>query len=509
MIIPALAGFMVFYALFGNYFPGIWHHNGVSLEYLVQVLYFSDRGIWGLVTGISATVIASFIILGSVLFATGGGKAFIDLSCYIVGNAYGGAAKLATVASSLFGMISGSGSANVATTGAFTIPLMKRIGYSPEFAAAVESTASEGGQLMPPIMGAACFIMAEILGIPYSQVALSALLPAILFYFGVFLSVHLEAKKRNYRGVPRNEIPSLKSILYYKNSLPIFLPVFTVITFFILGYTPVSCAMRAILVAVVFYLISDIRNLKNRILVLLEGFTQSSKDMLSVIALIACAQILLSLIATTGIGVKFTNIIIALGRNNLMLAGVFAMIGTTILGMGLPTTAAYLLGAAVMGPALIRLGIPPLAAHFFIFYYACCSGLTPPVCGTVYIGAAIAGADWLKTAWIAVRLAIGGYLVPFMFLTSPALLLVGSWQEIIQSAMSSIVGIFAMSIGGMGYLLTSISLPSRCLFGISGILMIHPATTSDYWGAALLAVGLFVHFYKNRKGRLDIVSDSN
>lgn len=504
IIIPGLACLMIIYALFGKYFPGVWHHNGVSLEYLVEVLFFSDRGIWGLVTGISATVIASFIIFGSVLFSTGGGKTFIDLSCYLVGNSYGGAAKIATVASSLFGMISGSGSANVATTGAFTIPLMKRVGYAPEFAGAVEAAASEGGQIMPPILGAACFIMAEILGESYARIALSALLPAILYYFGVFFSIDLEARKRKYRGVPTSEIPPLKSILYYKNSLPVFLPVLTLIAFFLLGYTPVSCAMRAIFVAVVFYLAFDIKNTKRKVLLLLDALARSSKDMLPVIGLIACAQIILSLIAVTGIGVKLTNVIIEIGKNNMTLAGVLAMVGTTILGMGLPTTAAYLLGAAIMSPALIHLGAQPLAAHFFIFYYACFSGMTPPVCPTVYIGATIAGSNWLKTAWIAMRLAVGGYLVPFIFLQSPALLLIGKWYEIVQAAATSIAGIVALSICSMGYIRFSISPLSRFFFCISGILLLHPGTKTDLLGCVLLAINLFGNVYKSKKGGLNM-----
>lgn len=499
--IPLLSMFAVAYALFGPYFPGIWKHSGVSLNYIIEVLFLSDRGLWGLVTGISATIIAMFMIFGAVLFTTGGGKAFMDLATCMTGNSYGGAAKLAAVASGLFGMISGSAAANVATTGAFTIPLMKRLGYAPEFAAGVESSASSGGQIMPPIMGAAAFIMAEILAMSYSKLALSAIIPSLLFYYGVLCAVHFESKKMNYRGIPREEIPPFHEVIHYKNSLAVFVPIGVLLFFFFAGYTPVSCAMRALVAAVILYLGVAPKEFLPRVKVLIDGLAEASKDMLSVIALIACAQILLTMIGLTGVGVKFTNIIISIGGSNIILAGICAMCGTMLLGMGLPTVAAYLLGSAVMAPALIKLGVEPIAAHFFIFYYSIFAGITPPVCGTVFIGAAIAQANWLKTAWVAIRLSIGAYIVPFMFLMSPALLLVGPPGEIIRCAITAAIGIFAMSAGGMGYMLTRCNLFERILLFVGGILLVEPKLITDIMGISMCALVVVSQVVKRRQER--------
>lgn len=499
LAIPMLALLFILYALCGKFFPGTWQHQGVGIDYVAEILFFSDRGLWGIVTGISASMIAVFMIFGGVLFATGGGKSFIDLSCSLTGASYGGAGKLAAVASGLFGMISGSAAANVATTGAFTIPLMKRLGYAPEFAGGVESSASSGGQIMPPIMGAAAFIMADSLGMKYNDIALAALIPSMLFYFGVIVSIHYESKKMNYRGLPPEEIPRLRDVLYWRNSSPIFVPLLVLIVYFAMGYTPVSCALRALIVAAVLYLALAPREFAKRVVTLLNALVEACKDMLPILALIATAQIVLSMIGLTGVGIKFTDIIISLGRQNIILSGICAMIGTMLLGMGLPTVAAYLVAAAVMAPALIKLGVVPIAAHFFIFYYSIFAGITPPVCGTVYVGAAIANANWLKTAWVAIRLSIGAYLAPFMMLLSPALLLVGTTMEVVQAVCTSTVGIFALSIGGMGYFIIGVSVVERLLFCVGGLLLVVPDGLTDILGVGCIALGMVSHLYRRKK----------
>ena len=497
--IPILAALFVIYALFGQYFPGTWQHQGVGVDYVAEILFLSDRGLWGIVTGISSSMIAVFMIFGGILFATGGGKSFIDLSCSLTGASYGGAGKLAAVASGLFGMISGSAAANVATTGAFTIPLMKRLGYASEFAGGVESSASSGGQIMPPIMGAAAFIMADSLGMRYNELALAALIPSLLFYFGVIVSIHYESKRMNYRGLPPEEIPKLRDVLYWRNSAPIFVPLGVLIAYFAMGYTPVSCALRALIVATVLYLVMKPSEFKARVMTLLNALVDACKDMLPILALIATAQIILSMIGLTGVGIKFTDIIIRLGRQNIILSGICAMLGTMLLGMGLPTVAAYLVAAAVMAPALIKLGVVPIAAHFFIFYYSIFAGITPPVCGTVYVGAAIANANWLKTAWVAIRLSIGAYLAPFMMLLSPALLLVGTTSEIIQSICTSTVGIFALSIGGMGYFMINATIIERLMFCAGGLLLVTPDGMTDLIGVACLALAFLSHLIRKKR----------
>jgi TRAP-type uncharacterized transport system fused permease subunit len=276
-------------------------------------------------------------------------------------------------------------------------------------------------------------------------------------------------------------------------------PIGVLLFFFFAGYTPVSCAMRALGAAVVLYLIVAPREWGARIRVLVDGLASASRDMLSVIALIACAQVLLAMIGLTGVGVKFTNIIISVGGSNILLAGICAMLGTMLLGMGLPTVAAYLLASAVMAPSLIKLGVEPIAAHIFIFYYSIFAGITPPVCGTVFIGAAIAGADWIRTAWVAIRVSLGAYIVPFMFLLSPALLLVGTTGEIIHCTVTAAFGVFAMSAGGMGYLLTRAGVPERLLLFVGGLLMVEPTLVTDIVGGILFLVAVIVQIFKTMR----------
>ena len=395
------------YAMFGKYIPGTWGHNGITFRNLLTTLVYSDRGVWGSITGTSATIIATFVIFGSVLFSTGGGQTFIDAANALTGRATGGAAKLATISSALFGTVSGSAGANVATTGAFTIPMMKRLGYKKEFAAAVECSASSGGQIMPPVMGAGAFIMADLLGMPYLGIAAAAVLPAVMYYLGVFVAIDCAARRYHYKGLAEEDMVSLREVFYYKKSLPVFLPILLLIVFFISGYTAVTCASYALIAAIILFLAVEPKECKQRLHMLFDGFIASAKSMLTTLSLIACAQILVCLISVTGIGVKFSGLIMEIGGGHMFLAGLMAMIATMILGMGMPTVAAYVLAASVIAPALVRVGVVPVAAHFFVFYYAIFAGLTPPVCGTVFIGAAMAESNWLKTAWDAIRISIG------------------------------------------------------------------------------------------------------
>ena len=500
--IPVMAIIAIAYAVFGKMIPGTWGHNGIAFNNLITTLVYSDRGIWGSITGTSATIIATFVIFGSVLFSTGGGQTFIDVANALTGRSTGGAAKLATIASGLFGSVSGSAGANVATTGAFTIPMMKRLGYKTEFAAAVECSASSGGQIMPPVMGAGAFIMADLLGAPYLTIAAAAILPAIMYYFGVFFAIDCAARRYHYSGLNEEDMIPLKEVLYYKKSLPVFLPLLLLIFFFMHGYTAVTCASYSLIAVVVLFIAVEPKEYKQRLHMLFDGFVSSAKSMLTTLSLIACAQILVCRISVTGIGVKFSGLIMELGGNNMFLAGIMAMIATMILGMGMPTVAAYVLAASVIAPALVRVGVVPIAAHFFVFYYAIFAGLTPPVCGTVFIGSAMAGSNWLKTARYAMSISIGAFVVPFMFLFSPALLLVGAKAEIIRCSITCLAGMIALASAGMGFLVRELKVWERTVLAAIGLLLIDPTIATDILGVGGLAVMAIFVWLTNRKRTL-------
>lgn len=498
--VPILSIIGLAYCLLGKYIPGSFGHAGFKFNRLIEIVCFTDRGIFGSVTGISATIIATFVIFGGILFATGGGETFINLASLVAGNFAGGAAKMASVASGLFGMISGSSAANVATTGAFTIPMMKRMGYSNEFSGASEAAASSGGQIMPPIMGAGAFIMADMLGMTYKEIALAAIIPSLLFYFGVIWGIDCYAKRYHYKGIPREELPSAKEVLALKKCLPVFLPIGTLIVLFFMGFTAVYCAAYSIVVAVVLYVLFNLKDLKGCFMTLINGLATATKDMLSVISLIACSQILIAMISVSGIGVKFTKIIVTLGGDSMLLAGICALVATMILGMGMPTVAAYILAGSVIAPAMIQIGVEPLAAHFFVFYYAIFAGLTPPVCGTVFVASAMADSNWVKTAFISIRLSIGAFLVPFILIFNPGMILIGSTAQIIQTSVSALFGIAALGAGSMGYLTRELNWFERAILCAAGLCMVHPGTLSDVIGVGVtIAMYVFVKVSGKKK----------
>ena len=438
-LFPALALVFLAYAYFGPLVPGAWAHRGLSLELISEILYSTDRGIWGLVTGVSATVIAMFIIFGSTLLKTGGGQTFMDLALYLSGRFTGGGAKVATVASSLFGTISGSAAANVATTGTFTISMMRKLGYRRSFAAAVEAVASSGGQIMPPIMGAGAFIMAEFLGVPYYEVALAAVIPAVLYFTSCFAAIHFEAKRSGYGVVDKTDIPRPRDFLHWRRSLPVFGPLALLIGLLVMGYTPTTGAFWATVALMVSYLaLGGIDSLGRRLYDLLDGLVLAGRGLVTVAILIACSQIILAMIAGTGVGVKFSALIISLAQDYLLLSLLLAMGIAMVLGMGLPTSAAYILAAAVVAPALVRLDLLPMQAHLFVFYFAILSGITPPLCATVFISAAMAEANWLKAALLSLRLALAAFIVPFLLVYHPELILVGDPMRIALAAVTGL-----------------------------------------------------------------------
>jgi TRAP transporter 4TM/12TM fusion protein len=512
ILFPILTAFFLLYAYLGPYIQDIpiigswlsyWGHRGFSVPYIIQIMFLSDQGLWGFVTGISATIVAMFIIFGAFILFTGGGETFIDLAVWSTGRFFGGAAKVAVVASGFFGMISGSAVANVATTGTFTIPMMKRLKYGNEFAGAVEATASSGGQITPPIMGAGAFIMAEMLEISYLKVALCAAIPAYLYYLGCFSAVHFESLRRNLERVPPTEIKPLKEIMRPSRSVPLLGPIAILLALLLQGYTPETSAFWAIAVAVVLYLlsVSHFREVRERIGRLLKGMEDAGRSMIKVVPLLVCANIIISLINITGIGVKLSEFIIAIAGEQEFLALLLAAAVTLILGMGVPTTAAYLLAAAVIAPSLKNMGFEPIAVHLFIFYFAILSAITPPVCAAVYVGAGIAQADWVKTAWISMRLALVEYIVPFIFIYNTSLLLLGPVGTILLSLITATIGVSMIGCATMGYLAGPMNPFMRLALLIGSIMCITPGLRSDLAGLGIMAL---VYAYQKIQARKNL-----
>ncbi|MBN1833813.1 MAG: TRAP transporter permease, partial [Deltaproteobacteria bacterium] len=450
-VLPAIGIITILYAFLGPHLPDLFAHRGFSLEYIIETLYMSTAGIWGTVTGVSATILSGFLIFGSVLFYTGGGEIFVDLAKAIAGRSYGGPAKVSCISSALFGTISGSAVANVVVDGVFNIPLMKKLGYKPEFAAAVEATASTGGQLMPPVMGAGAFIMAEFLSVPYVQVALAAAIPALLYYLGVASSVHFAARRLNLERLPRDVIPPMRRTL--PKSASLFVPVTLLIYLMLSGRDPTTSVLWATGTSVVLYLVTarSLLMLRQRAWNLVVALETGGKSIVLVAGLCACAQIVIGMVNLSGLGIKMTEMILGLSMGIEFLALFFTMIVCLILGMGLPTTAAYVLAASVAGPALIKLGVIPMAAQLFVFYFAIISAITPPVCAATYAAVAIARSRFWQTGWVAVRMGLAGFMVPFLFVYVSNLLLIGSPLEVFWNSLVSALGVMAMAGAAMGY----------------------------------------------------------
>jgi TRAP transporter 4TM/12TM fusion protein len=449
LVFPFMVAAGLAYALLGQYVPGRLGHRGFDIEFVTETLLLGDLGFWGSLVGIAATVIAAFTLFGSFLLHTGGGQAFMDLALRISGRSTGGAAKIATVASSIFGMVSGSSVANVATTGNFTIPLMKRLGYPPALAGGVEAVASTGGQLAPPIMGAAAFIMAEILGIEYIRIAAAAILPAALFYLGVFVTVHIIARENSLGQVPDSEIPSWRAVLQWRRMVPI-LAAFGGLAYGIVqGYSLQTAVFYGIIGTVAGLVASRIGQSRATgepmVAQLAKALDDGGKGMVIVGILLAGAQVLVAMINLTGVGITLSSMIVGEGALPVLVIGLIVAVVCMIMGMGIPTTAAYVLVAATLAPALIKIGVAPLTAHMFVFYYATLSVITPPVCVAVFVAAGIAHTPWWSVARNAVMLGAVTYVIPFLFLLYPAMLEEGSPLRFAEAAVSGTVFVLAFA----------------------------------------------------------------
>lgn len=568
--IVVIAGLFILYAFLGPWIPGRLAHRGVDVADLVQHLFFTTEGVFGIPLGVSSTFIFLFILFGAYLEKTGLGQYFIDLANSIAGRQAGGPAKVAVLSSGLMGTVSGSSVANVVGTGSFTIPMMKRLGYKGEFAGAVEATASTGGQLMPPIMGAAAFLMSEMTGVPYVRIIGAALIPAILYYFGVWAGVHFEAKKLGLRGLRKDELPSLKDIFFKRGYL--MLPLVGIVWLLVSGFTPMLAAFYAIILSIAaavlgwwaplpvgamlvlfavlrpalgippegadgllkyftemtpmgallvlgavmlgFLIMRKKPNLGAREIV--AGLESGARGAIGVLAATACAGIIIGVVTKTGLGLKLGDVLVRLAGDNLMLTLVFTMITSIILGMGVPTTANYIITSTIAAPAIImllakRAGLPMgpdlpmqiiLPAHMFAFYFGIIADVTPPVALAAFAGAGIAKANPIKTGINATKLAIAAFLVPYIFVMNPAMLLIDiQLVPAIQMIATSLIGIIAVSSGMMAYLLHPMTWWERILFIAGGVLMVDPGAVTDIIGLAIIGAGVVIQITRRRAAK--------
>ncbi len=483
-------------AVFLVYAIGFTH---VKMPMLMEQLYFSTEGIFGSTLGVSASYVMLFVLFGAFMEKSGTGQLFMDFSMSITGHTAGGPGKVAVISSSLFGTVSGSAVANVMVDGPITIPLMKRTGFRPPFAAAVEAVASTGGQIMPPVMGAAAFVMAEFLVVPYAQVAAWALIPAVLYYLAVFLAVHLEAKRYGLAGVPKSQLPRFSNVMFTRGHL--FAPIFIVLVGLVLGYSAPLCALAGALACIPVALMraSTRGNIHWR--TPFEALVEGARNTLAVAMACACAGIVIGVVTITGLGIVFTQFVIALSQESLILALVLTAMAGIILGMGMPTTPAYIVMVALLVPALIKLGAATPAAHMFAFYFAILSAITPPVALAVYAAAGLAKANIWAAGLESVRMAAPAYIVPFMFVYEPSLLMIGDWSTIASSCVSAIIGVVCLAGALQGQLLGEARLWERVALFVAALCLIKPGLVTDAAGLSLLAAVVLAQKFMPRANR--------
>lgn len=510
--IPIIVISLIFilYAFLGPYIPGKMAHRGARVDTLVQHLYYTTEGVFGIPLGVSSTFIFLFILFGAYLEKTGLGQLFIDLANAVAGWAAGGPAKVAVLSSALMGTVSGSSVANVVGTGSFTIPMMKKLGYKPEFAGAVEATASTGGQLMPPIMGAAAFLMAEFTNIPYARIIGAAAIPALLYYFGVWSGVHFEAKKLGLRGLKREDLPKFKVIMLERGHLMI--PLIAIIYLLVTGFTPMKAALWAIILSILASMIRKSTRIKP--IDIIKGLEAGARSALGVIAATACAGIIIGVVTLTGLGLKLGSTLVEIAQGNLIITLFFTMITSILLGMGVPTTANYVITSTIAAPAIVMIlaqkaGLDPnavapasiiLPAHMFAFYFGIIADVTPPVALAAFAGAGIAKANPMKTGFNASKLAIAAFLVPYIFVLNPQMLLFNvTALDMIWMLITSLVGIIGVAAGVNGWFLTNMAWWERLMVAAGGLMLIVPGLVTDAIGIGLVGMVLILQKVKKAK----------
>jgi TRAP transporter 4TM/12TM fusion protein len=472
-------------------------YTNVKVPIVMEQIYLSTEGIFGSTLGVSASYVMLFVLFGAFMEKSGTGQLFMDFALSLTGHTAGGPGKVSVISSSLFGTVSGSAVANVMVDGPMTIPLMKRTGFRPPFAAAVEATASTGGQIMPPVMGAAAFVMAEFLAVPYAQVALWATIPAVLYYVAVFFAVHFEAKRYGLHGVPRSELPRLKSVLAVRGHL--FIPIFIILIGLLLGYSAPLCALIGALACLPMALMRKATREGITWRNVIEALEDGARNTLSVALACASAGIIIGCVTITGLGIVFTQVVVELAQNVLPLALLLTAAAGIVLGMGMPTTPAYIVMVSLLVPALIKLGAPTPGAHMFAFYFAILSAITPPVALAVYAAASLAKTDLWRAGWEAIRVGAAGFIVPFMFVFEPSLLMIGPWQDIVGSFITATIRTICLAAGLFGHLLREARIWERLLLIAAAILLIKPGIITDVIGLVLLALVLVSQLALARK----------
>ncbi|MGI8385521.1 TRAP transporter permease [Robertmurraya sp. P23] len=491
--ITIIAGLFLAYAVYGPYMPSFLAHRGLSLERLVQTMFYTTEGILGTPLGVSSTYIFLFLLFGAFLVKTGVGQYFNDLAVSIAGKRVGGPAKVAIFSSALQGTISGSSVANVVTSGSFTIPMMKKLGYKKDFAGAVEAAASTGGQLMPPIMGAAAFLMVEFIGgITYWEIAKAAAIPALLYFAGIWIMTHFEAKRLGLRGLKDEEMPNRKEVL---KKFYLLTPIIAVIVLMTSGMTVTRAALFSILVAIIVGAIN--KETRVGIRGIIEALVDGARTALGVAAATAAAGIIVGVVTKTGLGLKLANGLLDLAGGALIPTLMLTMLAAIVLGMGSPTTANYVITSTIAAPAIILLGVPDLSAHLFVFYFGIIADITPPVALAAFAAAGVSGGEPIRTGVQSAKLAIAAFIIPYMFVLSPELLMIDTtWSYLIWVIFSALAGMMAIGAGVIGYWMRKLFWWERIVGIVGGILLIYPEGVTDIIGlvtfAVLVALQLFI-----------------
>ena len=501
LVLPILAVLFIVYDYYGRSMPGLFRHRGYDLDRIVTFMYESTEGIFSTAIGVSSTYIFLFILFGAILQKSGMGQFFNDIALALAGQARGGPAKVAVLASGFLGSINGSAIANVVTTGAFTIPMMKRVGYQRNFAGAVESAASVGGQIMPPIMGAAAFIMAETLGIPYTQIVLVAIIPAVLYYLGILIQVHLRATSQGLRGISRENLPAVMDVMKERGHL--LLPLlFLLYMLFFSGTTILFAAVTTIFVTIAAAMVR--KSTRMSLLDIVHALRDGALTAVSVAVACACVGIIVGVATQTGFGVKLAGTIVTIGGGFLLPTLLMTAVACIILGMGLPSIPAYIIVATMAAPALVQLDVAPLAAHLFVFYFGLFANITPPVALAAFAAAGLSGGSPMRTGFVAMRLALGGLIVPFVFVYQPELrMLDGSAVDTIRAAVILLIGVTLLAVAAEGHLFVPLPIWLRIVLALGAIGLVTPNHVLDLVGAivALAALGAAM-FMAKRQERL-------